>query len=318
MRIFLSALENNAKTTLDRCIKENITIPFGLVSFYYISKNRDGLENFKKTLQVCDYVLVDSGAHTFQKGTKVSWEEYSKQYAEFIKTYDCDKILGYFEMDVDIQIGYKKVLELRKILNEATDKIIPVWHKNRGIDEFKRMCKETPGKIVAVTGFRNEDITDNQYAGFVKYAWKCGKKIHCLGMTRQKVLNKVPFDFTDSSSWKLSATYGTLKVWSNKDHKLKTIDTKGKYATDQLFFSNLMNYIKMVRYYNIKWSRINKDLYFKFGVRNFLLKLKLERKFNKYEKSKKIKKYNSNWCSSSIIRCINIFSRSFFVWSNPI
>ena len=42
-------------------------------------------------------------------------------------------------MDVDNIIGYEKVLELRKILLEATDKIIPVWHKNRGIDEFKKM-----------------------------------------------------------------------------------------------------------------------------------------------------------------------------------
>lgn len=278
MKIFLSALENNTLNTVDRCLKEDITIPFGLVSFYYISKNKDGYENFKKVLKVCDHVLVDSGAHTFQKGTKVSWEEYTRQYARFIKENDCDKILGYFEMDVDVQIGYAKVLELRQILNAVSKKIIPVWHKNRGIEEYKRMCKKTPGKIVAITGFRNEDISDYQYAGFLKYAWKQGKKVHCLGMTRQKVLDKVPFDYTDSSSWKLSATFGSLKYWSEKDHKLKNVpNIKGKYKTSQLFFYNLMNYIKMVRYYNIKWSRINKDLYFKLGVRNILHILKLEK-----------------------------------------
>lgn len=263
MRIFLSALENNAKTTLDRCLRDNIRIPFGLVSFYYIDKNKDGLDNFKKALKVCDYVLVDSGAHTFQLGTTVDWETYTEKYAQFIKKYDCPKILGYFEMDVDVQIGYDRVLALRKVLNCVSNKIIPVWHKNRGISEFKRMCRTTKGDIVAITGFKNEDISDDQYPAFVKYAWKCGKKIHCLGMTRQKVLDKIPFDYADSSSWKLSATFGALKEWSSAKHKLVTIpDTKGKYRTDQLFFKNLMSYIKMVRYYNIKWQKINHDLYF--------------------------------------------------------
>ena len=277
MRIFLSALENNAKNTLDKCLKEHITIPFGLVSYYYISQSEVNYQNFKKALKVCDYLLVDSGAHSFQSGKRVSWEEYTKKYAEFIKENDCDKIIGWFEMDVDMIIGYEKVLNLRKILNRATDKIIPVWHKNRGINEFKRMCHETKGEIVAVTGFKNEDIQDDQYAPFLKYAWKCGKKLHCLGMTRQRVMNKVPFDFVDSSSWKLSATFGTLKSWSEREHNLKSVpNTKGKFTTDQLFYKNLTEYIKMVRYYNIKWSKINNDLHFRPGVRNFLHKTKLK------------------------------------------
>lgn len=174
-------------------------------------------------------------------------------------------------------IGYEKVLNLRSILNQSTKKIIPVWHKNRGIDEFKRMCHETKGEIVAVTGFKNEDIQDDQYAPFLKYAWKCGKKLHCLGMTRQKVMDKVPFDYVDSSSWKLSATFGSLKSWSEREHKLKNVpNTKGKFTTKQLFYKNLMEYVKMVRHYNIKWQKINNDLYFKLGVRNFLHKIKLK------------------------------------------
>lgn len=277
MRIFLSALENNAKTTLDKCLEEHITIPFGLVSYYYISQSDVNYQNFQKALKVCDYLLVDSGAHSFQEGKKVPWDEYTKEYAEFIKQNDNPKILGWFEMDVDRVIGYEHVLELRKVLNRATDKIIPVWHKNRGIAEFKRMCHETKGDIVAVTGFKNEDIQDNQYAPFLKYAWKCGKKLHCLGMTRQKVMDKIPFDYVDSSSWKLSATFGNLKKWSAREHKLKNVpDTKGKFSTNQLFYKNLMEYVKMVRYYNIKWSNINDDLYFRLGVRNFLHKLKLK------------------------------------------
>lgn len=283
MRIFLSALENNAKTTLDKCLKENVRIPFGLVSYYYIQQSEVNYQNFKKALKVCDYLLVDSGAHSFQEGKKVSWDKYTERYAEFIKENDEPKIIGYFEMDVDQVIGYEHVLKLRKVLEQATDKIIPVWHKNRGIEEYRKMCRETRGKIVAVTGFKNEDIQDNQYAPFLKYAWKCGKKLHCLGMTRQRVMDKVPFDYVDSSSWKLSATFGSLKQWSEREHKLKNVpDTKGKFTTKQLFYKNLMEYIKMVKHYNIKWQKINHDLYFKLGVRNFLHKLKLKVGMNRW------------------------------------
>lgn len=155
-------------------------------------------------------MLIDSGAHSFQKGKKVDWLEYTRKYAQWIKENDCDKIVGYFEMDVDNLIGYERVLELRKILESVTDKIIPVWHKNRGVDEFKKMCMQYSGKIIAITGFKNEDIRDEQYLMFLKYAKKHNCKVHCLGMTRKKILDSVPFDFVDSSSWKQASIFGRI------------------------------------------------------------------------------------------------------------
>lgn len=277
MMIFLSALENSSSTKLlKKLVKEGKRIPFGLVSFYYIQKERTGLSNFKMALQVCDKLLVDSGAHSFQKGVRVEWDEYTRQYSEFIEKYDNPKIIGFFEMDVDNVIGYEKVLQLREILEAKTNKIIPVWHKNRGIPEFKKMCKESKSNIVAVTGFKNEDIRDDQYAAFLKYAWKCGKKLHCLGMTRIKVLDKVPFDYVDSSSWKMGAAFGVMKEWSARRRKLITVpNTKNKFTAERMLYKNLMAYIEMTRFYNIKWHKINNDLYFNMGVRDFLLKIKL-------------------------------------------
>ena len=134
--------------------------------------------------------MIDSGAHSFQKGKKVDWIKYTYEYADFIKKFDTPNVVGYFEMDVDNIIGYDKVLELRKILESVSDKIIPVWHKNRGIEEFKKMCQEYAGKIIAITGFKNEDIKDEQYLMFLKYAKKFNCKVHCLGMTRKKYLTK--------------------------------------------------------------------------------------------------------------------------------
>ena len=278
MKVFLSGFDTNIGNALQVVKANNTRIPFALASFYCIQKG--AYDNFKTTLEHCDEMLIDSGAHSFQKGKKVPWEEYTDKYAQFIKEHDCDKILGYFEMDVDNQIGYDRVLQLRKKLLAVTDKIIPVWHKNRGIDEFKKMCHETKGNIVAVTGFRNEDIIDKQYGAFVKYAWSCGKKIHCLGMTRTKVLDKIPFDYVDSSSWKQKAVYGGMLQWDSKRRKLVDIDVpKRTLKTNDMFYQNLEAYIEFVKHYNIKWHKVNNDLHFKIGVRKLLQKLKLRRFF---------------------------------------
>lgn len=238
MKIFLSAIENDY-SGIDKYFDK---YKYMLCSFYYL---KDDI--FQEVLEKSELMLIDSGAHSFQKGKKVDWVAYTKEYAEWIKKVDCDKILGYFEMDVDNIIGYEKVLELRKILEAASDKIIPVWHKNRGIDDFKAMCEKYAGKIIAITGFKNEDIKDEQYLMFLKYAKKFNCKVHCLGMTRKKVIDKVPFDFVDSSSWKQHALFG--KIGNRKVTK----DFSSKHR-DVVFAESLKYWFNIVDYYERKWK----------------------------------------------------------------
>jgi len=259
MKIFLSAIEGGSSCKddgqymfIDYILKEkpDLKMKWNLVSYYYIRK---APKTFEKIKNHSELLLVDSGAHSFQKGTKVDWLEYTREYADFIKKNDNSNILGYFEMDVDNIIGYDKVLELRKILEEVSDKIIPVWHKNRGIEEFKKMCRDYSGKIIAITGFKNEDIKDEQYLMFLKYAKKYNCKVHCLGMTRKKILDTVPFDFVDSSSWVQQSIYGRVgsrgKVTKefSKNHRLTVV---------------LLNYLegmKMQEHYYNKWKSVCKD-----------------------------------------------------------
>lgn len=130
---------------------------YNLMSYYYIPKNPKRAQGI---IAQSERIMIDSGAHTFQKGkTKLNWEEYTESYARFIRENDCDKIVGYFEMDVDKVIGLERVIKLRRRLEQETDKIIPVWHKGRGIENFYRMCEEYSGRVVAITGFKNEDIS---------------------------------------------------------------------------------------------------------------------------------------------------------------
>lgn len=246
MKVFLSALEASPEF-----YKINAEIPkykYNLMSFFYIKS----MEIPEIIRDKSELVIIDSGAHSFQKGKKVNWEKYTEQYADFIKKFDKPNVVGYFEMDVDNIIGYTKVLELRKKLEEVTDKIIPVWHKNRGIDEFKKMCQNYSGKVIAITGFKNEDIKDEQYLMFLKYAKKYNCKVHCLGMTRKKVLDAVPFDYVDSSSWKQQSIYGRIG-------KQKVTREFSKENRWKVMLENYKQSMKMQDYYYQKWKGTCKD-----------------------------------------------------------
>ena len=252
MKVFLSGLESSEENIIKKYIKDNKKIDYALTSYFYCRNKTNFINNLKL---FANEILVDSGAHSFQKGKKVDWVEYTKKYAEWIEQNDCDKILGYFEMDVDNIIGYENVLELRKMLESVTNKIIPVWHKNRGIKEFKKMCKDYQGKIIAITGFKNEDIQDNQYIMFLKYAKKYNCKVHCLGMTRTKILNKIPFDFVDSSTWKQAGNFGEVSIFKNGEMK-RSKQYKGKYKTKELDLLNFEEFVKMQIYYKNKWRKV--------------------------------------------------------------
>lgn len=256
MKIFLSALENgstcyNSKKPLAHYFVESgIEMKWNLMSYYYIKGNptlacyiRDHSEE----------VMIDSGAHSFQKGKKVDWLEYTKSYAQFIKDFDRPNVVGYFEMDVDNQLGYERVLQLRKILESVSDKIIPVWHDDRGIEDFKKMCRDYRGKVVAISGIRGE-IEDHQFIMFLKYAKKYGCKVHCLGMTRRKILDQVPFDYTDSSSWKQSGIFGRI---DGRDRKVTREFSKVK--REVVFRENYLHGMKMQDHYYKKWKNVCKD-----------------------------------------------------------
>lgn len=256
MKVFLSAIENaqasgkGAKSIAELLTEQGIKMKYNLMSYYYI-KNKKDLAFFIRNNT--EEILIDSGAHSFQKGKKVDWKKYTENYMNFIKEFDKPNVIGYFEMDVDNIIGYEKVLELRKMLETVSNKIIPVWHKNRGLEEYKKMCKDYAGKVVAITGFKNEDIKDEQYLMFLKYAKKYNCKVHCLGMTRKKVLDKVPFDYVDSSSWVQSTVFGRI------DGKGKVSKEFSRNNRETVFIENYKNGKKMQEHYYQKWKKVCKD-----------------------------------------------------------
>jgi hypothetical protein len=253
MKIFLSALENataNQGVPIAKMLVDNGTkLKWNLMSYYYIKGKPQIAEYIRDNSEL---VLIDSGAHSFQFGAKVNFLEYTKKYANFIKEFDRPNVLGYFEMDIENVIGYPAVLELRKILESVSDKIIPVWHPTRGINDYEEMCKKYAGKIVAIGGFRGTDIKDEQFLMFLKVARKYNCKVHCLGMTRPKVLDQVPFDFTDSSSWTQQGIFGKIGKKSVSKEFSKT--NRGT-----IWCENYKIGQQMQKHYYAKWRKECQD-----------------------------------------------------------
>lgn len=267
MKIFLSSLEGNTSYNADCWLCNLDKLPFklkwNLVSYFYVRGNSG---KAKKGLLIRDnseLILVDSGAHSFQKGAKrgrgIDWEKYTRQYAQWIQDFDRPNVLGYFEMDIDAIIGYERVLELRELLQTVTDKIIPVWHKNRGIADFNAMCKEYSGKIVAVSGFRNEDITDDQYLMFLKHAKKYNCRVHALGMARAKILDKVPFDYADSSSWGQATINAYIFRDDGTPHFLNSDWVRNPANRENLSLRNYLYGMKLQKKYYEKWRIYDED-----------------------------------------------------------
>ena len=151
--------------------------------------------------------MLDSGAFSYMNGQptdKVDWDEYVSRYIDYINQKD---VKLYYELDIDSIVGYDRVLEIRKhIENNTNTPPIPVWHKSRRVDEFKKMCKDYD--YVAIGGFVTQEIKKTEYdkiPALINYAHKCNCKIHGLGFTSAKWLQILHFDSVDSTGW-LSGT----------------------------------------------------------------------------------------------------------------
>lgn len=239
MRIFLACTSSI----------ENI----GIKSKYVLESYYSGEKNCIKALSSVgkDNFLLDSGAFSYMNGAKCTKEQllvYLDKYINFINKYD---IKYFFELDVDVIFGIEFVEKLRKKLEDGTKKrCIPVWHKSRGVEYWKKLCKEYD--YVAIGGFAIKAIKQNEY-GIIKklvdYAYKNNIKVHGLGFTKTKILEKENWHFysVDSSSWLSSASRGQrLQMFKkncivNMEYDKKKVKAKiGKMAE--------FNYVEWCKY----------------------------------------------------------------------
>ena len=217
MRIFLAGgatvIEQNIKRgNAGKEIYNNANI---LQSFYY-AKDYDE----KIVIPNCKDFMLDSGAFTFMQGKsgKVDWDDYVNRYADFINRHSIKKFL---ELDIDNLVGFKEVIKLRNKLEEKTErKPIPVWHKSRGLEQFKKDAEQYP--YVAIGGIVTKEKLPKDYSVFtalINEAHKRGAKIHGLGFTNLKGLPKYHFDSVDSTAWVSGNRFGAVYFFDGKTMK---------------------------------------------------------------------------------------------------
>lgn len=213
-----------------------------LESFYYIQDWQ--LPIFKK----CKMFLLDSGAFTFMNNFKgeVNWQKYIDKYADFIIKHD---IQFFFELDIDVLVGYEQVKKYRKYLEKKVGKkCIPVWHKSRGLEEWIKMTKEY--NYVAIGGIVTKEIKPKDYKYFIpmlKIAKDNGCKVHGLGLTGNKIF-EYPFYSVDSTSWTSGGRFGQLHIFINKGIVTKKPIGKKAKNYKQIDLFNLKQWLKFQRY----------------------------------------------------------------------
>lgn len=182
-----------------------------LESFVYIKGEEKNIPKYKS-------FLLDSGAFTFMKMAKnnsINWDDYVIKYAQFIKQYD---VKLFFELDIDNLVGLQEVERLRDLLEKETGrKCIPVWHKSRGLEYWDKMISEYD--YVAVGGIVTKEIKREHYDIFhtlIRMAKEKNCRVHGLGFTSIKGMQKYKFYSVDSTAWLSGNRFGGVCRFNGK------------------------------------------------------------------------------------------------------
>ena len=214
MKLYLAGITPEGRDTYLPSIQDSR--PYILESFYYIRKQRDWYRQIQPLLKG---FLLDSGAFTYMNEvtkSKPDWDRYIEEYASFINELGIEL---FFELDIDSIVGITEVERLRTKLEKLTGKqSIPVWHRSRGLEYWKRMVKEFD--YVAIGGIVTQEIKRNEYDIFLpllKIARESNCKVHGLGFTNMEGIKRYPFDSVDSTAWLYGNRGGFLYQFNGTD-----------------------------------------------------------------------------------------------------
>lgn len=247
MKIFLAATGSGMTRQLKKETIKKCKPLYILETFFNGEKacleamNIVGNENF----------LLDSGAFSYMNGAKVTLEEiekYVERYISFIKKY---KIKKYFQIDVDNIFGLEKVEKwTEKMEKEIGYQCIPVWHKSRGVEYWKKMCKEYKYIVIGGLVFHVKKQEHENIRKLVEYAYNQGVKVHGLGFTRTKTLDNYKFYSVDSATWNVAASRGQ-RIYYFKDGDVNShrINRNGKKVDlKRLVAHNMVEWVKFQYY----------------------------------------------------------------------
>lgn len=200
MKLYLADLTPYGRSTYNGILQENK--PYILESYYYIRSHNEWIG---KMLPFFKDFMLDSGAFTFfGKDGNTDWKKYTLEYCDFINKY---KIDNFIELDIEKVTSMEHVEDLRKLIHDKTGKrTIPVWRPSRGLDYWYKLIEEYDYVAISASGAYDSGWTRKKGSDLVLRklildAKKKDCKIHGLGYTNLRMLDKVPFYSVDSTAW---------------------------------------------------------------------------------------------------------------------
>lgn len=243
MRVMLAGSESRSDKLAEQKKKKKLK-PFILDSFFNVSPATE-----KYVPCYGDYML-DSGAFTMLSGNagKVDLPTYIDRYIAYINKW---RVKKYFELDIEKLIGLPEVERIRRYLFEKTGVMpIPVWHKGRGLENFKQMCRDYD--YVAIGGYVSGEYTLKEitkgFPALIRYAHQHKAKIHGLGFTRLKLLPVCHFDSVDSTAWVSGNRFGHVYKFNGRTMTKIDRPPGTRVKNKKVAINNFIEWWKFQRY----------------------------------------------------------------------
>lgn len=241
-------------------VAREIGVPWVMTSYYYHEDAPTDGSGGKWKLDYrhhehCRGMMMDSGAFSYissadkiESGANVDWWDYATQYAEYVRD---NNVTRYVELDLDSVMGLEFTRELRDHIEDIVGwDCIPVWHRNRGKRAYKRLANDYDR--IAMGGFPWNEIGPSEYhhlPWFINEAHKRNARVHALGFQAgsagTEILEKYPFDSTDSANWMWQAIYGGAYKFDGT--QIRQID-HNKKGGDAFHKHNLSEWSKFARH----------------------------------------------------------------------
>jgi hypothetical protein len=219
-----------------------------LYSYEYVKRHPFALSYIGKFKSL----ILDSGVFSYltskrKEAKTVDWDKYIYEYAEFVRKHS---IQNYVEVDIDKVIGLSRVNKLTATLQKLVGwKPMPVWHLNRGIEDWYRICRDYD--YICFGAFLTDSLEMKLFKylpAFLKVAKENNCRVHGLGFTRLKMLRKYKFDSVDSTTWSFGGRAGVIFTFDGKT--LVTVTKKRGKRVDSkaATLHNFNEWVKFQRY----------------------------------------------------------------------
>ena len=211
---------------------------------------RKGDGYFDELRSLADFFILDSGAFSMLYGNKknVDIDQYCTEYIDFVKR---KQIYNYVELDLYNTLGTEKTEQLRARLEQEVGwKPIPVFHKEKGLEYYKKLIREYDYVAIGGISGRGKDLYNlNIFVELVKMAKKENCKIHGLGFTSSRQLPKLHLYSVDSKTWLAALRYGGAVDVFDGEKFIKAPQPKGtKMITPKIRQHQIREWAKFMKY----------------------------------------------------------------------